>query len=199
MIGIIDYGMGNLKSIYKAFEFLGYPVKFITSPDGLDGLSGAVLPGVGAFPEAMDNLTGAGFPEAIKGFIKSGRPFLGICLGMQLIFELGFENKKRAGLGLLPGQINSIKGEVKVPHMGWNRLEISRPHFLWKGLSPEPYLYFVHSYVLDSITQDVIGTTNYGKTIPAAVARDNVIGLQFHPEKSGNEGLIILKNYGEML
>lgn len=199
MIGIIDYGMGNLKSIYKAFEHLGYPVKFISKPGDFNDLKGLVLPGVGAFPEAMKNMIKSGLSSTIKEYAASGKPLLGICLGMHLLFEKGYENEVVNGLGLLPGEIKNLSGGVKIPHMGWNMLTITRSHPLLQGLSINPYVYFVHSYVLSKKNSNVIGTTTYGKVIPVAVADKNIMGLQFHPEKSGDEGMTILKNFGAML
>ncbi|AZR74029.1 imidazole glycerol phosphate synthase, glutamine amidotransferase subunit [Anoxybacter fermentans] len=199
MIGIIDYGMGNLKSIRKAMEYLNYPVKMITRPEEIQKMSGLILPGVGAFPKAMENLIRNGFVEAIKYAIDQGKPFLGICLGMQLLFEVGYEDQKASGLGFLSGEVKRLKGGVKIPHMGWNRIYCKVEHPLWQGLSKEPYMYFVHSYALSEMTDDVIATTIYGEEIPVAVARENIMGVQFHPEKSGDEGLRILKNFGEMV
>ncbi len=199
MIGIIDYGMGNLKSIYKAMEYLGYSIRFVTKPNELKEVSGLILPGVGAFSQAMENLNKVGLVEEIQNVAVQGKPILGICLGMQLLFEIGYEGQRTEGLGLLSGGIDKLKKGVKIPHMGWNRLHCKTNHPLWVGLSAEPYMYFVHSFALNQMTEDVIGTTIYGEEIPVAVARNNLMGVQFHPEKSGEEGLRILRNYGELI
>lgn len=200
MIGIIDYGMGNLKSIFKAIRYLGYQVKLVKEPADLKSVSGMILPGVGAFPKAMENLKKLGYPTMIKTMIKQGKPILGICLGMQLLFARGYEGMAVSGLEILPGEVRRIKSaeNLKIPHMGWNRLQIKK-HPLWQGLSSESFMYFVHSYALQQMTADVIGTTFYGQEIPVAVAHNNVLGVQFHPEKSGREGLMILNNFGRML
>lgn len=201
MIGIIDYGMGNLKSIYKAMEFLGYEVKLVTRSEELAQVQGIILPGVGAFPGAMENLNRGGFVQAIRESVDTGTPFLGICLGMQLLFQWGYEGgEKCPGLAILPGEVTELQVELKVPHMGWNQLErVRQDHPLWNGLSEGANLYFVHSFALNQMTEDVIGTTDYGRKIPIAVARENVMGVQFHPEKSGQSGLQILRNFGGMV
>lgn len=199
MIGIIDYGMGNLKSVSRALEFLEYPAQIVDSPDQLEKMSGLILPGVGSFPKAMENLIGSGFIPSLKREISTGKPLLGICLGMQLLFQMGYEEEPVEGLGLLKGQVKRLTGDLKIPHMGWNRLICKKDHPLWEGLTDQPYLYFVHSFALDQITPDVIGTTIYGEELPVAVARDNLMGVQFHPEKSGEDGLKILRNFGEMI
>lgn len=200
MIGIIDYGMGNLKSIYNAIKYLGYPVKLVKEPRELMTVAGVILPGVGAFPKAMENLREKGFPAGIKMVIEQGKPFLGICLGMQLLFTRGYEGIEVAGLQILPGEVRKIQptGSLKVPHMGWNRLQL-REHPLWQGLSFHPFMYFVHSYALSQITAEVIATTDYGQEISVAVAEKNIFGVQFHPEKSGSDGLMILNNFGRMI
>ncbi len=199
MIGIIDYGMGNLKSIYKAMEYLGYSVKLITKPEEFKKVNGLILPGVGAFPKAMENLYKSGLIDEMRNVIDQGKPFLGICLGMQMFFEMGYEDQPVEGLGLLAGEVKRLKDGVKIPHMGWNRLNFKVDHPLWQGLSSEPYMYFVHSFVLNRMTEDVIGTAIYGEEISVAVARNNIMGVQFHPEKSGEEGLKILRNFGELI
>ncbi len=199
-VGIIDYGMGNLKSIYKAMEYLGYRVKIIETPDALLNVDRIILPGVGAFPRAMENLAAGGFINEMKLAIDQGKPFLGICLGMQLLFEKGYEDREVAGLGILQGEVKRLDTKLKIPHMGWNRLCMrGRTHPLFARISSAPYMYFVHSFALSQLTDDVIGYTVYGKELGVAVARNNVFGVQFHPEKSGEEGLRILRNFGEMV
>ena len=200
MIGIIDYGMGNLKSIVNAINYLGFQVKLVKEPRELMTVAGVILPGVGAFPKAMKNLIDQGFPAVIKTVVKQGKPFLGICLGMQLLFMRGYEGNEVAGLEIIPGEVKKIQpeGRLKVPHMGWNCLKL-KEHPLWQGLSLKPYMYFVHSYALSQMTSEVIATADYGQEIPVAVAERNVFGVQFHPEKSGSDGLMILNNFGRMI
>ncbi len=201
MIAIIDYGAGNLNSIQKALEFVGEETVILEEgkTEDLDKYSGLVLPGVGAFPGAMKRLKQNNFVEFIEKFVATGRPFLGICLGMQLLFEWGFEDQKTAGLGLLKGDIVKMKTEYKIPHMGWNQLEIIKNDPLFKELPENPHFYFVHSYQLAEVTDEVLATVGYGTTVPAVIRKDNVIAFQFHPEKSGDNGIQLLKNFRELL
>jgi len=201
MIAIIDYGAGNLNSIQKALEFVGEETVILEEgkAESIDQYSGLVLPGVGAFPGAMERLKENNFIEFIEKFVETGRPFLGVCLGMQLLFEWGFEDQKTRGLGLLKGNIIKMKTEYKIPHMGWNQLEIVKNDLLFKGLPENPHFYFVHSYQLAEVTDEVLATVGYGTTVPAVVRKNNVIGFQFHPEKSGNNGIKLLENFRELL
>jgi glutamine amidotransferase len=201
MIAIIDYGAGNLNSIQKALEFIGEKTVILESGNlkEIDKYSGLVLPGVGAFPGAMKRLKENNFDEFIDAFVATGKPFLGVCLGMQLLFEWGFEDQKTAGLGLLKGDIIKMKTEYKIPHMGWNQLEIVKNDSLFEGLPESPHFYFVHSYQLAEITDEVLATVGYGTTIPAVIRKDNVIAFQFHPEKSGDNGIKLLENFRELL
>jgi glutamine amidotransferase len=201
VIAIIDYGAGNLNSIQKALEFVGEETVILEEgkTEDLDKYSGLVLPGVGAFPGAMKRLKQNNFVEFIEKFVATGRPFLGICLGMQLLFEWGFEDQKTAGLGLLKGDIVKMKTEYKIPHMGWNQLEIIKNDPLFKELPENPHFYFVHSYQLAEVTDEVLATVGYGTTVPAVIRKDNVIAFQFHPEKSGDNGIQLLKNFRELL
>ncbi|MEC9490900.1 MAG: imidazole glycerol phosphate synthase subunit HisH [Halanaerobiales bacterium] len=201
MIAIIDYGAGNLNSIQKALEFVGEETIILekAEQEDLDKYSGLVLPGVGAFPGAMKRLKQGNFVDFIEKFVAAGKPFLGVCLGMQLLFEWGFEDQKTAGLGLLKGNITKIETEYKIPHMGWNQLEIIKNDPLFNGLPENPHFYFVHSYQLGELTDDVLATVGYGTTVPAVVRKDNVIGFQFHPEKSGDNGIKLLENFRELL
>mgnify|MGYP000011033044 FL=1 len=201
MIGIIDYGAGNLNSIQKALEFIGEETVILEEAKvgDLNKYAGLVLPGVGAFPGAMKRLKENNFVEFIEKFVATGRPFLGVCLGMQLLFEWGFEDQKTRGLSLLKGDITKMKTEYKIPHMGWNQLEIIKNDSLFKGLPENPHFYFVHSYQLAEVTDEVLAAVGYGTTIPAVVRKDNVIGFQFHPEKSGNNGIKLLENFRELL
>ena len=201
MIAIIDYGAGNLNSIQKALEFIGLDTVILESAQNkeIENYSALVLPGVGAFPGAAERLKEDGFIEFIADFVDSGKPFLGICLGMQLLFEWGYEELKTQGLGLLKGDVVKIESEYKIPHMGWNELEIINDDPLFKGLPDRAHFYFVHSYQLKNVSDDVLAVVDYGTKIPAVVKNKNVIGLQFHPEKSGDNGIKLLENFGELL
>ncbi len=199
MIGIIDYGAGNLNSISKAFEHIGFATEIIEEKTDTEQYDALVLPGVGAFPGAMDRLRENNLVEFIKEYIKTNKPMLGVCLGMQLLFEWGYEEKKTKGLDLLPGEVIKMENNLKIPHMGWNELEIIKDDPLFKGLPKKPHYYFVHSYKLKEITEEVIAVTDYGGKVPAVVKKDNIIGLQFHPEKSGDNGLKLLENFGELI
>lgn len=203
MIVIIDYGMGNLKSVSNALEQIG--IEYIVSSDKNEIINadGIILPGVGAFKDAMDNLKKRELVNIIRQKVKMGYPILGICLGMQMLYDEGDEGRVTEGLGLLKGKIklmNPIE-KVKIPHIGWNRLDIKRNHKILSGLSKEAYVYFVHSYMaIETKAEEVIASSEYGGIeIPALVGRKNVLGAQFHPEKSGYEGLSILKRFGEMI
>lgn len=197
-IAIIDYGMGNLKSVYKAFLSLGADVIVTSDIKELEEASHIVLPGVGAFKDAMNHLQDSGLNLAIYHAIKQGKPFLGICLGMQLLFEKSYEHGEFSGLGLLPGEIVKFKGNIKVPHMGWNSLEIKKHEPLFKDIQDQNYVYFVHSYYLQTEADIVSAYTTYDKRFAVAVQQDNIFGLQFHPEKSSTYGLQILKNFMEV-
>ena len=206
-ITIIDYGMGNLKSVQKAFAVLGFETNIIQSPDALMKADKVVLPGVGAFRDAINTLHETGLSEAIHEVVKRGTPLLGICLGMQLMFDKSYEYGEYEGLGLLPGKIVRFKEEnmlqangerLKVPHMGWNNLEIVKRAPLFERIENENSVYFVHSYYLETTADIVSGYTNYGGKIAVAAQKDNVFATQFHPEKSGTVGLQILKNFGGM-
>lgn len=199
MIAIIDYGAGNLQSVEKALRHIGCPCQVADSPAQLAQAQAAVLPGVGAFGQAMAALEQRGLDRVIREFVDSGRPFLGICLGLQVLFESSEESPGVKGLGLLPGKILRLPGDrgLKIPHIGWNSLEVGRPGWLLKGLEPEPYVYFVHSYYLQAQGDVVTATAQYGCQIHAAVEQGNLAACQFHPEKSGSTGLGILRNFAE--
>ncbi|MGM0499794.1 MAG: imidazole glycerol phosphate synthase subunit HisH [Bacillota bacterium] len=201
MIAIIDYGAGNLNSIQKALEFVGEETVILEEAKNadLDKYAGLVLPGVGAFPGAMKRLKENNFVDFIEKFVATGRPFLGVCLGMQLLFEWGFEDQKTAGLSLLKGNVIKMETDYKIPHMGWNQLEIIKNDPLFKGLPENPHFYFVHSYQLAEVTDEVLATVGYGTTVPAVIKKDNVIAFQFHPEKSGDNGIKLLENFRELL
>jgi len=200
MIAIIDYGMGNLRSVQKAFEYMGYQAVITHDPRVILNAGHVVLPGVGAFGDAVGNLERAGLRDTIYRVVESGRPFLGICLGLQLLFERSYEGGTFKGLALLPGEVKRLpeKLNIKIPHMGWNELRY-RESPIFEGLNDPCYVYFVHSYYVEASDQrHVIGTTFYGIDIAVAVNNGNVYGLQFHPEKSGAEGLKILKNFARL-
>lgn len=198
MLNIIDYGAGNIASVEKAFNYIGCTTKLSAHPADLLGAKAAVLPGVGSFGHAMDSLRERGLEGPIKEFIASGRPLFGICLGLQLLFESSEESPGVSGLGLLKGHILRIpKAEdIKVPHMGWNSLSLKGGN-LFRGISPQPYVYFVHSYYLKAEEDVVTASADYGVEIHAAVEKGSLCACQFHPEKSGALGLQLLKNFAE--
>lgn len=195
MIAIIDYGMGNLHSVSKAVERLGYEAVLSSDPDEIMAADGAILPGVGAFGDAMDNLRETGLQSAVLRFAESGKPLLGICLGMQLLFSESEEHGRHEGLGLLPGKVVRFRGPYKVPHMGWNKLSFRQSSPLFEGLA-EGHVYFVHSYhAIPEATADLLATTDYYQAVTAIVGRGNVFGMQFHPEKSGELGMLLLGQF----
>ncbi|WP_407313041.1 imidazole glycerol phosphate synthase subunit HisH [Desulfosporosinus sp. SB140] len=200
MIGIVDYGRGNLRSVEKALEKVGFEAKIMTDPQDLATIDGVILPGVGAFADAMEALKRGKWIDSIIQFAGSGRPFLGICLGMQVLFEVGEEHGEHAGLGLLAGRVVKFPPGGKIPHMGWNSMSLIQPSRLLEGIPNESYFYFVHSfYALPKDQGDIIGTSDYGVVFPAIVGKDNVWGAQFHPEKSSPWGLQILSNFGKLV
>ena len=196
MIGIVDYGMGNLRSVQKALEYVGCPAFISGDATRLARADKLVLPGVGAFRDAIATLRETGLDELIVRAVQAGTPTLGICLGMQLLFDVSYENGEYQGLGLLPGRIVRLPDTVKVPHIGWNSLQILQREPLFAGLPEEPYVYFVHSYYLKTEAPVVSTVCDYGTVVQAAAQRDNLFAVQFHPEKSGDVGLRILKNFG---
>lgn len=201
MIAIIDYDAGNLMSVKKALDYIGQESVITRDKDVLLAADKVILPGVGAFSDAMDKLKNYGLIDVIHEIIGKGTPFLGICLGLQLLFERSDEAPGVEGLCALKGSINRIPdGEgLKIPHMGWNSLDIKPEAKLFKGISNQAYVYFVHSYYLEATDKDIVAaTTEYGVNIHASVEKDNVFACQFHPEKSGEVGLTILKNFAEL-
>ena len=198
MIAIIDYDAGNIKSVEKALQYLGQETVLTRDPEVILSAERAVLPGVGAFGDAMEKLRGYGLESVIRDFVATGKPFLGICLGLQLLFSESEESPGVKGLGLLPGRIRRIpEGEGrKVPQIGWNDISIRPDSRLFAGVRDHSYVYFVHSYYLEAERpEDVAATTEYGALIHAAVESGNVFACQFHPEKSSDVGLKILKNF----
>ena len=201
MIALIDYDAGNMKSVEKALQLLGQETVVTRDPDEIYRADGVILPGVGSFGDAMENLRRFGLVEVIRRVTEQGTPFLGICLGLQLLFESSEESPGVKGLGLLPGKILRIPdGEgLKIPHMGWNSLEITPGARLFRGIPQDSYVYFVHSYYLKAEDPAIVAASaQYGVSIHASVERDNVFACQFHPEKSGEIGLRILKNFIEL-
>lgn len=199
MIAVIDYGAGNLQSVVKALNFIGCQCIITDQKDELLKADGAILPGVGSFADAMDCMNRSGVTDAVNAFVRTGKPLLGICLGLQLLFESSEESPGAKGLGLLKGSITRIpnqNGTLKIPHMGWNSLEIRRHDGIFRGIEGEPYVYFVHSYYLTAEDEGIVSSrTGYGVTIDASVQSGNIYATQFHPEKSGEVGLKILKNF----
>jgi glutamine amidotransferase len=190
---IIDYDAGNLANVVRAATRAGLDVVVTRNPAEIRDASALVLPGVGAMKDAMDHLDGYGLTGIIQEEVKKGKKLAGICLGMQALYEVSEENGHIPALGLLPGRIVRFpEGKLKVPHMGWNELVIQRPHEVLEGLAPHSYVYFVHSYYkTPGHTEDVIASADYGVTVPSVVGKDNVLGFQFHPEKSGPVGMAI--------
>ena len=199
-IGIVDYGRGNLRSVEKGLGKAGFAAGIITSPQEMEGIEGLILPGVGAFADAMAALQRGGWIGPLLEFAQAGKPLLGICLGMQVLFEVGEEHGEHRGLGLLPGRVIRFPVGRKIPHMGWNTVRWEKAAPLIEGLAEESWFYFVHSYHALSPNQEVIlGTSDYGVRFPAVVGRNNVWGTQFHPEKSGSSGLKLLENFGRLV
>ena len=198
MIGIIDYNMGNLASVYNACHLLDAKATIVKNPEELRFFDRIILPGVGAYGDAMQHLIHTGMKDAVLEFAKSGKPMIGICLGMQLLFENSSEFGHTDGLGLIDGVVvkfdkSKMSEDFKIPHMGWNTI-VSKEHKLFEGLS-NPYLYFVHSYHVKTDEKNIIGKTTYGYEFASAVNKDNIYGFQPHPEKSHDNGLKILQNF----
>ena len=198
MIAIIDYDAGNIKSVEKALNYLGEEAIITRDHDEIVNSDKVILPGVGAFADAMEKIHRYGLEETIHEVVEKNIPFLGICLGLQLMFESSDEGPGVKGLGLLPGKILRIpkSGDLKIPHMGWNNIKVKEDSRLFKGLPENPYVYFVHSYYLQAEDPQIVkAVTDYSTTIHASVEKDNVFACQFHPEKSSKWGLKILENF----
>ncbi len=198
MVAIIDYGAGNLSSVKKALDYLGAESEITQDRDKILSASHVILPGVGSFGDAMNSMQERGLVETVKEAALSGKPFLGICLGLQLLFEESDESPDVKGLGLLKGRIVTIPKDngLKVPHMGWNSVELKQRNGIFDGIDDESYFYFVHSYYLKDADVDVVaGVTHYGVEIQCAVQKGNLSATQFHPEKSSKAGLKLLENF----
>ena len=203
MIAIIDYGVGNLFSLESSFNSIGASVKVTGDADLIRSADKIILPGVGAFEDAAKKLRESGLDTVIIEECKKGKPLMGICLGMQLLFDKSYEYGEHEGLGLIHGSVRPIsdviESELKIPHIGWNQLNLKEDkHPIFKYINDKDCVYFVHSYYAAECDDSVIATTEYGATITAAVASDNVCGCQFHPEKSGKVGISILKAFCEL-
>ena len=195
-ITIIDYGVGNFRNVQKAFEYVGATAHISDAIADIETAQALVLPGVGAFGDAMNNIRRRDFESPILAAVKAGKPMMGICVGLQLLFDESEEMGRHQGLGILPGKICRFRHGLTVPHMGWNQIEPERNHALLRGIDPGDFAYFAHSFYADPTrTEDVIARTEYGHRYPSIVGRDNVCAIQFHPEKSQHAGLQILKNF----
>ena len=201
MIAIVDYGVGNLFSLCSSFKAIGAEVAVTSDPDVIRNADKIILPGVGAFGDAIKKLKDTGLDKIITEETKKGKKLMGICLGMQLLFEKSYEYGEHEGLSLLRGNVvpmeNKIPRELKIPHIGWNGLHFCKNHPLFKYIKEEDHVYFVHSYYAEDCEDSLLATAEYGRELTAAVVKDNVAGMQFHPEKSGNVGLNILRAFCE--
>lgn len=200
-IAILNYNMGNLASVFNALKIVGenrISIQIENDPEKISSYDKIVLPGVGAFGDAIEHLKDIGMDRAIVEFAKSGKYLLGVCLGMQLLFEKSEEFGEHKGLSLLNGEVKRFpKSDLKIPHMGWNRVFPKHTNSLFRDLD-NPYLYFVHSYYVETTEENILATTQYGITFTSAIEKENIFGLQPHPEKSHNSGLKILKNFIEL-
>lgn len=200
-VAIIDYGAGNIGNVKRAAARAGLDAVVTNDREEIEEAGALILPGVGAMGDMMEHLNAAGLTAVLKAEVNKGKKLAGICLGMQALFDSSEEGGEVKGLGFIPGKVVHFPaGSLKVPHMGWNELKFRRDHWTASNLPAHPYVYFVHSYYkVPSDTEDVIAISEYGVDVPAIVARDNVVGFQFHPEKSGNVGLVLWKNLAEWL
>ena len=208
MIAVIDYGVGNLFSLLSSLNYVGLDTKLTNNIEEIKNAKGIILPGVGAFRDAIGNLEIYGLKETLINEAKNGKPFLGICLGMQMLFEKSYEYGEYEGLGLINGTVEEIKkyipenSDLKIPHMGWNSLIINdsfKDDKILKDVNDNEYVYYVHSYFAKTDMKNIVAYSEYGTKIPGIVKNENVYGMQFHPEKSGDTGLKLLKNWGELI
>ena len=199
MIAIVDYGAGNLRSVAKALAKLGYMARVTSDPVAVAEAEAIILPGVGAAADAMENLRRLGLVDTLREAVAQNKPFFGVCLGLQILFAASEEGGWHECLGVLPGTVRRLPPGPKTPHMGWNRVKQIGDHPLWKKIPDDSFFYFVHSYYVDpEDSSTVIGETEYGLTFPSVVARGNLVGTQFHPEKSGDTGLWVYDNFCQM-
>ena len=208
MIAVIDYGVGNLFSLLSSLNYVGLDTKLTNDVKEIKSAKGIILPGVGAFRDAVSNLEKYGLKDILIDEAKNGKPFLGICLGMQMLFEKSYEYGEFEGLGLINGSVEEIKkyipenSDLKIPHMGWNSLIINerfKDDKILKDVDNNEYVYYVHSYFAKTDMKNIVAYSEYGTKIPGIVKNENVYGMQFHPEKSGDTGLKLLKNWGELI
>ena len=208
MIAVIDYGVGNLFSLLSSLNYVGLNTKLTNDIEEIKNAKGIILPGVGAFRDAIGNLEKYRLKEILINEAKNGKPFLGICLGMQMLFEKSYEYGEYEGLGLINGTVEEIKkyipenSDLKIPHMGWNSLIINerfKDDKILKDIDNNEYVYYVHSYFAKTDMKNIVAYSEYGTKIPGIVKNENVYGMQFHPEKSGDTGLKLLKNWGELI
>ena len=208
MIAVIDYGVGNLFSLLSSLNYVGLDTKLTNNIEEIKNAKGIILPGVGAFRDAIGNLEKYGLKETLISEAKKGKPFLGICLGMQMLFEKSYEYGEYEGLGLINGTVEEIKkyipenSDLKIPHMGWNSLAINdgfKDDKILKNVDNNEYVYYVHSYFAKTDMKNIVAYSEYGTKISGIVKNENVYGMQFHPEKSGDTGLKLLKNWGELV
>ena len=208
MIAVIDYGVGNFFSLLSSLNYVGLDTKLTNNIEEIKNAKGIILPGVGAFRDAIGNLEKYGLKETLINEARKGKPFLGICLGMQMLFEKSYEYGEYEGLGLINGTVEEIKkyvsenSDLKIPHMGWNSLIINerfKDDKILKDVDNNEYVYYVHSYFAKTDTKNIVTYSEYGTKIPGIVKNENVYGMQFHPEKSGDTGLKLLKNWGELI
>jgi len=197
MVGIIKYGAGNIYSVSSAIKFLGEKFVLVENPEIIDRVDFLILPGVGSFDSGIENLEKTGILEKLKYRLELGIPFLGICLGLQLLFNVSEEGKKE-GFGILKGEVVKFKNEeIKIPHMGWNKVEILKDNKIFEGIVNNSFFYFAHSYYIKTQEDIIVGKTKYGIDFPSVIIKDNIVGVQFHPEKSGKMGLLFIKNFLE--
>ncbi|MDY6820038.1 MAG: imidazole glycerol phosphate synthase subunit HisH [Deferribacterota bacterium] len=203
MISILDYGMGNIQSVYNAFLYNNIKAKVITEAKELNLADKLVFPGVSSFPDCIKELNRKNLTEALIQFINSGKPYLGICLGMHILYEISYEIMITNGLSIIPGKIErfsqkNINNKIKIPHIGWNNIKLVKENNLFKDIPDSTYFYFDHSFASFDIDHFNIATCDYGVSFSAAISKDNVYGLQFHPEKSAKYGLRIIKNFANL-
>jgi glutamine amidotransferase len=199
LVVVVDYGAGNLRSVAIALARLGFDPVVTSEPEVVQGADALILPGVGAAADTMSNLARRGLVEPIREYIASGRPFLGVCMGLQVLFSLSEEGGEHPCLDILPGRVRRLPEGLKVPHMGWNSVRQRCPHPIFDGIPDGAFFYFVHSYYANAEDPSlVVGEADYGVTFPAVVAKDNIVATQFHPEKSAESGLQLYKNFLRM-